>query len=256
MAKRFIDTGFLDQKWIRKLSPEKKIFIIYLMLKCDNAGIIDLDMEDAEFWIGKKIGDPQIFLSSGFLIPVIDDKFFIPKFLKWQYPNFPHSKVHQQKQAINILIGLDMFDTETNNLSKTYLNFTQTLPDSQVTVSVNDNVIVNENEKGRKCLMRNSGVILSTIEEAFSKSDDLLFADPKYYYNSALAWSDSGGNLRIDWIATVSNFARRDMRDQKLKIKKKSRQETEKSNFDFTPLPEGDPMPDSLKKRISKIGKS
>ena len=48
MAKRFIDTGFLDQKWIRKLPPEQKIFIIYLMLRCDNGGVIDLDMEDAE----------------------------------------------------------------------------------------------------------------------------------------------------------------------------------------------------------------
>ena len=61
MAKRFIDTGFLDQKWIRKLKPCRKSFLIYLMLKCDNAGVIELDMEDVEFWIGEKIGDPQSF---------------------------------------------------------------------------------------------------------------------------------------------------------------------------------------------------
>ena len=147
MAKRFIDTGFLDQRWIRKLPPEQKAFIIYLMLKCNNGGVIDLDMEDAEFWIGKKIGDPQKFLPMGFLIPVIDDKYFIPKFLKWQYPNFPHSKVHQQKQAITILTELQIFDTETNGLSKTYLNLTHTLPNSQVIVNVNDNGSDNVNVK-------------------------------------------------------------------------------------------------------------
>ena len=109
------------------------------MLKCDNGGVIDLDMEDAEFWAGKKLGDPQKFLPIGFLIHVIEDKYFMPKFLKWQYPNFPHSKVHQQKQAISILTELQIFDIETSSLCKNYLTITQTLPNSQVIVNVNDN---------------------------------------------------------------------------------------------------------------------
>ena len=147
MAKRFIDTGFLDQKWIRKLPPEQKIFIIYLMLKCDNGGVIDLDMEDANFWIGEKVGDPVGFLPPGFIIQVKfnPEKYFIPKFLKWQYPNFPHSKVHQQKQGIAILTALQIFDIQTNSLSKDYLNHTQSLPESQVIV--NDNGNDNGNEK-------------------------------------------------------------------------------------------------------------
>lgn len=150
MAKRFIDTGFLDQKWIRKLAPERKIFIIYLMLKCDNGGVIDLDMDDAEFWVGKKLGDPAGFLPAGFLIHIKDEKYFIPKFLKWQYPNFPHSKVHQQKQAIRILTELDIFDIETNSLRKNYLTFTQPLPDSQVIVNDNGNGNANKGGSGGK----------------------------------------------------------------------------------------------------------
>lgn len=145
MAKRFIDTGFLDQKWIRKLSPEHKIFIIYLMLKCDNGGVIDLDLEDASFWIGKKINEPMNFLPDGFIIHIKDDKYFMPKFLKWQYPNFPHSKVHQQKQAIAILTELQVFNPELNTLNKSYLTFTQPLPNSQVIV--NDNGNVDDNAK-------------------------------------------------------------------------------------------------------------
>lgn len=149
MPKRFIDTGFMDQKWIRKLSPERKIFIIYLMLKCDNAGIIDFDLEDAEFWIGKKIGEPSKFLPEDFFIQVNDEKYFIPKFLKWQYPNFPHSKVHQQKQAINILAGLKLFDIEKNELINIYPNFTQDLPKNRVigndNGNVDDNVSDNDN---------------------------------------------------------------------------------------------------------------
>ncbi len=149
MAKRFLDTGFLQQKWIRKLKPEQKIFLIYLMLECDNAGIIDLDMEDAKFWIGKKIGNPLEFLPEGYLIPINDSgKFFQPKFIEWQYPNFPHSKVHQQKQAKEIMIKNGLFDIDNQliTLPKDYLKFTQTLPNSKVIGNDNGNVDDNVNE--------------------------------------------------------------------------------------------------------------
>lgn len=146
MPKRFLDTGFLQQKWIRKLKPEHKIFLIYIMLECDNAGIIELDMEDAEFWIGKKIGNPIDFLPEGYLIPVNDSgKYFQPKFIEWQYPNFPVSRVHQQKQAKEILIKHGMFDIETQSITlpNFYPTVTQTLPDGQVIG--NANAIVDAN---------------------------------------------------------------------------------------------------------------
>ena len=138
---------------------------------------------------------------------------------------------------------------DMNNTSKSY---------EQHMEIVNENEdVVKKERKNKKSLMRNSGTTLTIIEEAFSKSDDLLYADPKYYYNSALAWSDSGGNMRIDWIATVSNFARRDMRDQKLKIKKKTRQEIEKAPDNFGVVSKtATTMPEGLKKRISNIGKT
>ena len=150
MAKRFIDTGFLDQKWIRKLSPERKIFLVYLILKCDNGGIIDLDFEDIEFWIGKKIGDPLKFLPEGYLILIHDSgKYFMPKFIEWQYPNFPHSKVHQQVQAKEILIknGIFDIDTQTINICNVYVNVRKDLPNIQANVNDTVNVIVNDNGK-------------------------------------------------------------------------------------------------------------
>jgi hypothetical protein len=149
MSKRFIDTGFLDQKWIRKLSPEKKIFLIYLMLKCDNAGIIELDLEDAEFWIGKKITDLS-FLPENYLIPLNGTcKYFMPKFIEWQYPNFPHSKVHQQVQAKDILIRNNIFniDNECIDIPNIYLKVTQNLPNSQVHGNADGNADGNGNEK-------------------------------------------------------------------------------------------------------------
>jgi hypothetical protein len=133
MSKRFLDTGFLDQKWIRKLSPEKKIFLIYLMLKCDNAGIIDLDLDDASFWIGKKI-DNIDFLPEYYLIPLNGSgKYFMPKYIEWQYKDLSSNKniVVQSRQLLEKynLINPDFSLKLDNN----YINVKKDLPESQVT---------------------------------------------------------------------------------------------------------------------------
>ena len=55
MAKRFIDTKIWDKAWFRKLSTKNKLVWIYLLGKCDHAGIWDADWELAEFIIGETI---------------------------------------------------------------------------------------------------------------------------------------------------------------------------------------------------------
>ncbi len=207
MAKRFIDTGFLQQKWIRKLKPEQKIFLIYLMLECDNGGVIDLDMEDAEFWIGKKIGNPIEFLPEGYLIPINDStKYFQPKFIEWQYPNFPKSRVHQQKQGKEILAknGLFNIDTQTLNLPKDYIKFTQTLPKPQVNGngSVDDNVSVKK-KKAEKYKFGDS--VLLTKDEHIK----LLSKHGKFWTAKIIETLDnykgsSGKNYKSDYKAILS----------------------------------------------------
>lgn len=78
-----------------------------------------------------------------------------------------------------------------------------------------ENEVVNKS-KGN-CLLKNSGVTAAQVAEAFSKADDLKSADALYYFNAALDWS-AQDNQRKDWIATMRSFARRDIRDGKLKL--------------------------------------
>lgn len=135
MAKRFLDTGFIDQKWIRQLSPACKIFLIYLMLKCDNAGIIDLDLEDASFWIGEEIKDIN-FLPENYLLPLDDKgKYFMPKFIKWQYNDLSSQKniVAQARQLLDNY-GLINNNDFTLILPESYVTFTKHLPKSYVKV--------------------------------------------------------------------------------------------------------------------------
>lgn len=55
MSKRFTDTMKWRDAWFRKLSPETKLFWIYILDNCDIAGFWNVDTELAEFCMGAKI---------------------------------------------------------------------------------------------------------------------------------------------------------------------------------------------------------
>ena len=166
MAKRFIDTGFLNQKWIRKLAPDKKIFLIYLMLKCDNAGILELDLEDASFWIGAKITNTD-FLPENYLIPISDSKYFMPKFIEWQYKDISSNK-HIVSQARQILKKHGLIDiNNTLNLDNIYINITKDLPKVQVTGIGNGNGIGKKGGMGGKTNEESKSISSDKQKEVF-----------------------------------------------------------------------------------------
>ena len=104
MAKRFIDTGIFDDDWFMELPKDAKLLWLYLITKCDHAGIIKLneklckvqtDIKDLETVI-KQLGNRLVRLS--------EHLYFIPKFIQFQYPGFPNSAVRQQHSALEILM--------------------------------------------------------------------------------------------------------------------------------------------------------
>ena len=80
MAKRFIDTKIWDKAWFRKLDTNSKLIWIYILTKCDHAGILDADWEAMNFFIGTNINDyNQIPDSIKNKMESIDEnQFFIP----------------------------------------------------------------------------------------------------------------------------------------------------------------------------------
>ena len=86
MAKRFTDTDKWRKGWFCKLSPEMKLFWIYILDNCDSAGIWDINFELAEFQIGLKLDIDkihQIFKKQ--VIEVNNSKWFILDFIDFQY---------------------------------------------------------------------------------------------------------------------------------------------------------------------------
>lgn len=250
MAKRFTDTNKWRKPFIRGLQGAYKLFWFYILDDCDHAGIWIVDMEVANIRTGQNIGEEDALKIFGDKIIVFDnrERWFIPDFIDFQY-----GALSENNRAHNSVIKC-LLKYKLLNENKVLISPLQGVKDKD-----KDKELDKEKDKKGvrgKCLMRNSGVMLSAIVDAFSKSDDLGFADPKYYYNTALAWSDSKGEMRVDWIATVSNFARRDIKDGKMKVKKKVRSEVEKPRPDYgIPSDTAVPMPAHLKKSIGNIGK-
>ena len=97
MAKRFIDTKMWDKAWFRKLTPKNKLIWIYLLTRCDHAGIWDADWEAAEFFIGDKVNYrrlPKIITDK---MQEIDggSQYYIPSFIEFQYGELrENSKPH------------------------------------------------------------------------------------------------------------------------------------------------------------------
>jgi hypothetical protein len=84
VANRFTDSRKWDDPWFRKLPCKYKAFWIFLLDKCDHAGIWKVDYESASFHIGEDVGEEARGIMNG-RIYEYKDKWFIPKFIFFQY---------------------------------------------------------------------------------------------------------------------------------------------------------------------------
>lgn len=141
MAKRFIDTKTFDDEWVHELSKDGKLFFLYYITTCDHAGILRLNKKLCEFQTGISKIETIIKELGNSLVTVKDGVYFMPRFIKFQYPNFPQSNVKQQISAIKILKSLNLWDDNLNS----YVTVTKELVNYYV--NVNDNVIIKEKEE-------------------------------------------------------------------------------------------------------------
>jgi|21_taG_2_1085346.scaffolds.fasta_scaffold00163_34 hypothetical protein len=112
MAKRFIDTKIWDKAWFRKLTTKNKLLWVYILTKCDHAGIWDADWEAAEFFIGEVVSFddlPEVIQSKMSYIKG-EDQYYIPSFIEFQYGvlkenSKPHLSVIKRLNEKGLLKG-------------------------------------------------------------------------------------------------------------------------------------------------------
>jgi len=172
MSKRFIDSKIFNDPWFMDLSKDGKILWFYLITSCDHSGIIELNGRLICFQTNIDSLQESLKEVGSHLVRLRKNIFFIPKYISFQYPNFPKSNVNQQNSALKLLIQNGLWDEQTNQLINCSSTLDQELVNSSptveeqlvncsptvdqvlpktyvnVNVNVNDNVNVNKKKKG------------------------------------------------------------------------------------------------------------
>lgn len=98
MAKRFTDSRKWSDPWFRRLPSAYRWLWIYILDSCSHIGIWKVDMDLASFNIGEQVTETEsLGLFNGRIVVVCNDKWFIPKFLVFQYGILsPEGRLHQK----------------------------------------------------------------------------------------------------------------------------------------------------------------
>lgn len=149
MAKRFIDTRMFEDEWFSDLSKDGKMFFIYYITTCDHAGMFKLNKKLCRFQTDIESTERVIEEFGNCLVRVKEDLYFMPKYILFQYPNFPKSTVVQQVSAVKLLKS---YPRVWEEFVKGYLTVNEELIDSDLSVMkelgdsyVNDNASDNAN---------------------------------------------------------------------------------------------------------------
>lgn len=116
MSKRLTGTNKWDQAWFRKLSPTMKCVWMFMLDRCDHAGILEIDFESMSFFVGENIDEEQFLnIFSDKIKQISSSKIFITDFIEFQYGVLnPDNRVH--KSVISRLEKLGSFKGLKNPL--------------------------------------------------------------------------------------------------------------------------------------------
>lgn len=256
MAKRFIDTGLFDDEWFIDLTKEQKIVWVYCITKCDHAGLLHLNLKLAPVQTGIKDILTVIKELGNRIVTVREQLFFIPKFIEFQYPGFPKSKVKQQASAIELLIKYNLFDDENLTIRKELTNSYGNDNGNDT-----DNVIGGVGEKPKQdqekktwrndfetykneCLTAYQNIIVDSKfiseQERYNPGVDVSLTLEKSvmtYWSLEAGWKNKKGSrsMNIDWVATFRNA---------ISLNKVYKQRNTQ------PVPQTEYIPDYLTKRL------
>jgi len=108
MAKRFIDTEIMLKPWYRNLEPRLKSLWVWMITRCDMAGVLDMDWELVSFTIGATVSIDDIEKMNGNVVSLQDNKIIIPGFIPFQYGELRNeSTVHKGVLKVLSQHGID-----------------------------------------------------------------------------------------------------------------------------------------------------
>jgi len=117
MAKRLTDSTKWNDSWFTELPIDMKLVWIYILDMCDHAGVYKVNLKLLKFQTGTERSEDEIidYLKDR-IYPTDNDKWFIPKFITFQYKNFFTSKTPAIKSARELLLSHNIIKPNDNTL--------------------------------------------------------------------------------------------------------------------------------------------
>jgi len=107
VAKRFTATEKWEDSWFHSLPPKHKLLWFYMLDKCDNAGVFELNLPLASFNIGQTITTEEFQkYFGGKVVPLSETKLWIPKFIEFQYKCAASELNEHNKAHLSVLLIL------------------------------------------------------------------------------------------------------------------------------------------------------
>lgn len=153
--KRFTESTKWDDPWFRQLPAAAKLLFLWLVDKCDGAGIIDADIGLASFQIGMKINDDTLALLGERITRLDNGKIILTKFIKFQHGELSreckaHNPVFKSLEANGLLtVGED---------GKERVSIPYTNPMQRVQVKVEGKVTVKSGESPERGKLKDSEI--------------------------------------------------------------------------------------------------
>lgn len=103
MAKRFTASDKWEDPWFRQLSAVSKLFWLFLLDRCDGAGIWKIDWGLATFCIGAPVDVHILKAFDGRIEKLNGDKLWVVRFVEFQYGGILQEDVSYHKPVIKSL---------------------------------------------------------------------------------------------------------------------------------------------------------
>lgn len=123
MAKRLLDDKLFEDEWFVDLPQKYKILWLYLITKCDHAGIYKVSYKLMDFFVGEHLEPSEVKRILSDRIIEIEDgkKWFIPNFLKFQYSNGLNSNKPAIVSVRKIIIENNLVEIVKQSLGNDFL---------------------------------------------------------------------------------------------------------------------------------------
>lgn len=185
MAKRLTDSTKWNDSWFTNLPMDIKLVWIYLLDTCDHAGVYKTNIKLLKFQTGSERSEEELIEFFKDRIYITGDKWFIPKFVLFQYKNFFTNNAPAVKSARELLINHSIIKPNDNS----FITLTEPLLNHSIRAKDKDTDMDKDMNKDKAIDIDKAKRIAENTVNILANANSLDID----YYNAVEQWKELGG---------------------------------------------------------------